>query len=470
MRPSLRSLGLGSLLSLLVHWLLVVVLPAWRGAATGNDTAIEFELSPLGNASDTTANGAVDFTRGRVEPEPGGRESVHNIDARDRGKGGDARGAHYVIRLLPRASGISLSDAPMNTVDSSQAQRIETAPDRASLEDRRATPHPDDQPFLASGSGLHPQRRPVALRDAQPGAAHRRSPAQRNLLPTGDESATSTSLPAIADPINSGSRGTGGQSATGPGEPNLAGPSHAHASTQLEPNGAEAAPTREGQSEPLAEQSVPGPGIVGGLGTRARLAANVAHGRPPVDEARAATTTESRDERVRDDRSSELLVASPRQSVVESTERVGIEPTPGAGGIDAGGAAGTGGGEREGGRAFALGPGRGSWDVLDTGSERYRTWLLRLKRGIERQLEFPRARAVAMDQGVSVYSLSVRRDGSLASRPRLVRSSGFDDFDDAARSAIDRCLPFARLPEDLVPARPTIEVLVPVEFVNPMVR
>ncbi|HJL34817.1 MAG TPA: hypothetical protein RMG95_03855, partial [Polyangiaceae bacterium LLY-WYZ-15_(1-7)] len=109
------------------------------------------------------------------EARPGGARSAQNVDARSRGERGDGRGAMEVVLLTDRAHGVTLQDGPMNAPHVSQIQRIRTARDRASWENRRATPNPNDQPFLASGEGRHPERRPVSARDAAEGA--RRAPA-----------------------------------------------------------------------------------------------------------------------------------------------------------------------------------------------------------------------------------------------------------------------------------------------------
>jgi TonB family protein len=129
-----------------------------------------------------------------------------------------------------------------------------------------------------------------------------------------------------------------------------------------------------------------------------------------------------------------------------------------------------GGGTREGGRARSLGPGRGQYDALDTSDGRYRRWYTELAREIQRAMVFPRDRAVAMDQGISVYRIVVRRDGTLAGAPRLLRSSGFHDFDRAALAAIERTLPFSPMPDDLAPGRASVRIDLPLDFSNPMVR
>jgi TonB family protein len=89
---------------------------------------------------------------------------------------------------------------------------------------------------------------------------------------------------------------------------------------------------------------------------------------------------------------------------------------------------------------------------------------------VQKELVFPRERALAMDQGMSLYRVVLDRDGALTGKPRLVRSSGFSDFDAAAQIAIERALPFAPLPKELAPALTEIALLIPINFANPMIR
>jgi hypothetical protein len=56
---------------------------------------------------------------------------------------------------------------------------------------------------------------------------------------------------------------------------------------------------------------------------------------------------------------------------------------------------------------------------------------------------------LSMDQGTSIYVLVFDRDGSLAGHPRLVRSSGFDDLDDAALTS---AVPSPRSPRTWPPS------------------
>ncbi len=431
LRPSI----LGAVLSVALHLGIVLLLPHLGSSRTENTAESaqdDIEIEIHGGAKGHSTSHLAHRSEGVPELLPGGAEPDHNIDARDRGRGGERSGASSIIMLVPRASPITLSDAPMNALGVGQTQRIDTARDRATTEDRRATPHPADDAFLASGTGVHRERRPIATVDARAGARARLAAAVA-LTPHEEETSS------IVDSTSSLGR-------------------------------RDASPGREGPSREGTDHESPGRGILHGQGERPSERAHVALGRPTVDEGRAATPSESRDVHVRDDANAELLATQMRQSVVEASPRRGEDMGRGLGGIDARGAPGTGHDSREGGHARALGPGTGSWDALDTSDGRYRRWFVQMRRRIENALIFPRERAIAMDQGTSVYILVVRRDGTLARTPQLIRSSGFRDLDGAALSAIRRNVPFSPLPDDLVPGRASIEVRLPIEFSNPMVR
>jgi TonB family protein len=123
-----------------------------------------------------------------------------------------------------------------------------------------------------------------------------------------------------------------------------------------------------------------------------------------------------------------------------------------------------------GGLASPYGPGNGHYSALDTRDGRYRRWFLDQRRRIYDALRFPQERALAMDQGISIYSIEVRRDGTLVTAPRLVRSSGFADMDRAALAAIQAAVPFSPLPSDLAPELERLRISLPIEFSNPMMR
>ncbi len=354
---------------------------------------------------------------------PGGADSPQNIDADDPGRGGDGIGASAVLLLLPTEAPLTLTDATWNATGTGQTQRIDTARDRASWEDRRATPSPRQDAFLASGSGIHRERRTLSRIDAAEGA-ERAPDASSAGGASADRDGEVTTIPraGVAD-----------------------------------------------RTDPGATSDSPGVGIVAGRGERASEAAAVAFGRPDVDLGAAATTTEARD-RPRDAQRSELLATAPSQSLVEATQRSGPSEGSGRGGIAAPGPTGSGGGVHEGGHALARGTGPGPFAALDTSDSRYVHWLGALRRRVDQVLEFPRARQLAMDQGTSVFRLTVHRDGSVIGEPRLIRTSGHDDLDAAALTALHRALPLDPVPSDLFAGRSQLEVTVPIQFWNPMAR
>ncbi|MFW5875898.1 MAG: TonB family protein [Myxococcota bacterium] len=357
---------------------------------------------------------------------PGGARSLQNVDAPRTGGGGDRRGASDVILLVERAEAIALQDSPRTASEAAQVQRIRTASDRATAEPRRATPHPADEPFLASGDGEHRERRAPARADARAGARAAPPAAPRG----SDEERATASRPAESDA-----------------------------------DAAAEDPRALGAPEPS-----PGEGIVGGTGASERAAARVAHARPPVDRGPAATPARRRSWQVRDDQDSELLATSPAQSWASASPRTGPDPGEGRGGTRREGPPGAGDMRAEGGHARAHGPGHGPHPALDTRSDRYRTWFLGVRRSVHRHLRFPRERMLRMDQGTSVYRVVVTAEGKLAEVPELLRSSRFEDLDAAARRAIERGAPFGSVPSEILGAGERYAFTLPIDFSNPMVR
>jgi len=445
MKSEARAASVAALSSLGLHLTLVLALLRLPAAAP---EMLEIELDVLGTAVEAPSP-APDEAHGadnaRPAPlTPGGATSPQNVDTRERGERGDRAGAESVILLLPHDDRVTLQDSPRNSNDGFQTQRIRTANSRATREDRRATPNPHDQPWLASGHGVHPERRPVAAEDARHGA---------RVAP----SATTEGAPADVRAVAAGSAARAGSA------PDRAGAGGAAVESHVGARGAQA------RSAGAAAES-PGRGIDRGRGDHARAAARVAHGRPSVDEGPAATNAAHRDARVRDDEDAELLAAQMVESWVESSRRSAPERGAGRGGVGGGGDPGVGGGRGTGGRASAHGPGAGAHASLDTSDSRYHRWYLALKRRVEDRLTFPRARLLAMDQGRTVYRFDVSADGRLAGRPRLLRSSGFEDFDRAALTAIVEAAPFAPLPRELSSGVERHSVRMMVEHSNPMVR
>jgi TonB family protein len=425
--PSVRARwpgAVGASLSLLVHASLALYV--WRLPPSPLRAPIPLEIeialpAPAATRADDAASG--ETRREAATRRFGGGRPPQNIDAFERGAGGDGVGAEAVM-LFPRADALTQLASPRNTPESLQMQRIRTADDQATRSDRRATPNPGDVPFLASGAGVHPERRAVAAVDPRDGA----------------RSAPTASVT--------------GDAATR----NRTGTDETRAATSAEA-------THAG-----ARLASPGRGIAAGTGTRESDAARVAAGRPPIPDGSASTSSDWQDARVRDRHDAELLAANLVQALADTSAHGGRSVGAGSGGVGGGSAAGSGGGRDEGGRARTFGPGDGDFDSLDTRDARYERWLLAQVRRVERVLIFPAARRFALDQGTSVYRLEVRGDGRLAAPLRLLRSSGFADLDAAARRAIDAALPLEPVPAAILAGRTTLRLTLPVHFSNPSVR
>ena len=428
-----RSFAVGLAVSIAAHWIAARAVPVPRSETRRAIPRVAPAVSVTPGSERGPDRG---LPREADVVTPGGSEARENVDSFRRGGGGDETGAYEVLFLVTESAPITLVDAPLNAEDRSQVQRLDTASDRASWDDRRATPHPDDAPFLASSTGEHRERRAPALVDARSGAreAPRASLAGDRSLGEGS-SAGETANAADVRPLDEGS-GTGESASRG---------------------------TTLG-----AERASPGRGIVAGRGQRSDERARVATGRPSLDPGPVATVAE-REGRVRDDTDAELLAAQLFESRADASRRAGEREGPGRGGAPGAPGEGSGGGRGAGGAAAPYGPGRGAFSALDTSDSRYRTWLLAQRRRIESRLAFPRSRQLARDQGTSVVRVVVRRDGTAADAPHVIRSSGFDDLDSAALLAVRSSLPFGPIPADLAAGQPEITVTLPIEFANPMV-
>jgi TonB family protein len=93
----------------------------------------------------------------------------------------------------------------------------------------------------------------------------------------------------------------------------------------------------------------------------------------------------------------------------------------------------------------------------------------RYKQGIAQRLgsvlKFPRNLLLHLEQGEAVVTFALHPDGSLAARPKLVKSSGFQEFDAEAVDVVLRAAPFARRTDTA-----DMTFMVPVTFENPVVR
>jgi TonB family protein len=80
-------------------------------------------------------------------------------------------------------------------------------------------------------------------------------------------------------------------------------------------------------------------------------------------------------------------------------------------------------------------------------------------------LVFPRKLLVRLEQGETVVTFVVHADGTLSARPRVVKSSGFKEFDAEAVDVVVRAAPFGRRA-----GQGDLTISLPVTFENPVVR
>jgi protein TonB len=96
-------------------------------------------------------------------------------------------------------------------------------------------------------------------------------------------------------------------------------------------------------------------------------------------------------------------------------------------------------------------------------ARRYARYELEIRQRVNRVLEFPKPLALRMEQGVTIVYFVVGADGRVSEGPRVVKSSGFDEFDSAAVRAVRRAGPFPAMPF-------TLPMSMSVIFDNPVIR
>ncbi|MBX3262786.1 MAG: hypothetical protein KF782_24115 [Labilithrix sp.] len=94
-------------------------------------------------------------------PSVYGGATVARVDTGSPGAGGDAAGAR-ATNLAAMNDAMKLDPDPTSRLDRDQVQRLRTAARRTTHEDRRATTHPMELTFLATGGGERPERCPDA--------------------------------------------------------------------------------------------------------------------------------------------------------------------------------------------------------------------------------------------------------------------------------------------------------------------
>ena len=88
---------------------------------------------------------------------------------------------------------------------------------------------------------------------------------------------------------------------------------------------------------------------------------------------------------------------------------------------------------------------------------------LEIRRRVAGLQRFPHRLAVMLEQGEAIVQFQVERDGRLAGEVKLLKSAGFEEFDQEALAAVQRAAPFPQM------ARPLL-VRMRIGFQNPLVR
>ena len=359
-------------------------------------------------------------------PSAHGGATIARVDTGTLGKGGSATGAR-AINLAALDEDLSLSPDPRSRLDRDQHQRLKTAAFRTTHEDRRATTHPMEVTFLATGTGEHQERRPSAPAD----------PSRGSLV---------SPLPASALGGHAGTREL--DEADGPG-------------------------ATPGAARPGQLLASPGVGVRDGqAGARHSEGARIAQGRPAVAEGPPTITAAFRG-RPNDTIDSDQEVASMVQSQVHASFAGGVlgegrggsngpAPDPGAGGVAGRGSI-----------SRVLGSGDG--DVFDWFTND--PMLMPYFRKIHEKVNplwadaFPKSAMLELKQGTVILELTIAADGSARVSWPPVRPSGIDEFDRNCADALRRASPFPPLPAALRDAgRTTLRIRAPFVAKNPIVK
>lgn len=349
----------------------------------------------------------------RPRPDTGasGRSGAESVDA-------------PAVNLADRDDGALLSAEVRSRLDRSQVQRIQSAKERASLEDWRASREPMELTFVANGRrGTRPERRPQAAFDPSSGARDRGAPLAR-----------------------------GGQL----GSPPL-------------PPGADVSPRATGGSVEGSSRSGAGVGVRDGApGHDHRLSAEVARARPMVAEGAPSVPANTK-AKPKDTLDSEQEVSTPDQSIVHAST-AGGEVGRGPGGEHGGDRepTGSGGLSGSGSTAKALGTGVGAGTDVNPGDRRRLLYMRQVMAKISPLWAdaFPKWAILEGRQGTVIITFVIAADGRVAGAG-VTRPSGIPEFDENCRRAVLRAAPFPPLPPEL---GTSFRWAMPFDAKNPVVR
>lgn len=380
--------------------------PSSRAAETQRTTAdatMEIELPTLVAGAPVREARAPKPAESSSVPHASGAQPSPRPDTADPGKGGTREASNQAVNLAARADSLVIDKDPQSRLDRSQVQRIKSAEDRASLDDRRATLQPMEVTFLASGDGREQSRRPLAEADPSRGALRAAPAAVLGASPG-------------ATPLPDGER-----------------------EHRRDP----------GSSVAGLDRSSPGLGLLGGReGTVHRTAADAAFARPWITEGRPAVPADVKD-RTRDTVDSTQEVATVDQALLLASTPGGAQGK-GIGGDEGVGKPAAGGEVGVGTKTLVLGQGTGPLVDLDGNDPRLSDYRRRVMSKVHPLWAnaFPQWAALEGRQGRAIIALTIGKDGSV-SGVTVTRTSGVPEFDENVRQAVLKAAPFPPLPPEL---------------------
>ncbi len=429
--PPALAQGWTWIASLAMHAAIVTVL-AWvalrsmharddaaRASTVRPDAIVALDLPPF--AEGTLPSDRVVDPVGDA-PRVSGGATVPRVDTGTRGRGGDPTVDKPAIHLSDQDERLRLSGELLSRLDRDQTHRIRSSNERASWEDRRATTHPSELTFIASGDADRMERRPLARLDPSRGALFARA-----------ASAEGGNLGA-ADLVDDGD---------------------AHAAL--------------GGARMGTRDSSPGRGVRRGApGDDHRASAAIAHARPDVALGPVAVLAAERS-RVRDDIDAEQEVATVLRALVHASTAGGLAGE-GRGGSGAGGDPGAGGDRGAGSHPQPLGDGASDWFDINTSDPHFLPYFRRVQARIEPLWAnaFPKSALLDLKQGTVILEFTIAEDGTARVAWPPLRPSGIDEFDRNCADAIRKASPFEPIPREL--GRATLRIRAPFVASSPIVH
>lgn len=359
------------------------------------------------------------------EPSTYGGASIARVDNGVAGSGGDSTGAR-ATNLAAIDDQMRLETDLLSRLDRDQVQRLKTSRFRTTHDDRRATTHPMELTFLATGKGVLEERRPNAPTNPSRGSMH-------------------SSAPSVAG----GHVGSDGVDAPFPGE-------------------------AIGASQPGQLVGSPGLGVRSGrAGTDHHEGARIAFARPAVQEA-APTVPGIWNGRPNDTVDSDQEVSNTVKSLIQASVAGGragegrggsggLLPDPGAGGGSVG----------RGSIGRPLGVGDGDLVDWNTSDPMLVPYFRKLHAKINPLWAnaFPKSALLELKQGTVILEFVIAADGTAKVSWPPTRPSGVDEFDRNCADAIRRASPFEPLPPALRSlGRSSLKIRAPFIAKNPIIK